>query len=90
MGGEGGETDGAGPGGPGSEDDEAVVAWLVREAGVCIIPGSSCGAPGYVRAAYANLRPEECAEAAGRLKSGLRQIVAAGGGLPQPSLSRSP
>ncbi|KAK9839419.1 hypothetical protein WJX81_001094 [Elliptochloris bilobata] len=35
---------------PGCEDDEAVVAWLVRAHGVCIIPGSACGAFGYAQA----------------------------------------
>ncbi|KAF6251958.1 hypothetical protein COO60DRAFT_1556089 [Scenedesmus sp. NREL 46B-D3] len=28
--------------------DEAVVEWLVKEHGVCIIPSSACGAPGHV------------------------------------------
>ena len=31
---------------PGCEDDEAVVEWLVKRHGVCVIPGSSCGMPG--------------------------------------------
>lgn len=55
--------------------DEAVVEWLIQEHGVCIIPGSACGAPGYVRVAFANLRPEQCAVAAARLKAGLAQLV---------------
>lgn len=61
--------------------DEAVVEWLIQEHGVCIIPGSACGAPGYVRVAFANLKPEQCMVAAGRLKAGLEQLVgvAAGG-----------
>lgn len=63
----------------GCEDDEAAVAWLVKQAGVCIIPGSSCGAPGYVRAAYANLPLEDCRLAAARLKAGLQQLVASQG-----------
>lgn len=71
----------------GRTDDEAVVEWLVNEHGVCLIPGSSCGAPGYVRAAFANLTPERCQLAAGRLKAGLKQLVevAPGGPLPRSS-----
>jgi len=42
---------------------------------VCILPGGSCGSPGYVRVAFANLRPDDCAEAAGRLKRGSQQLV---------------
>lgn len=45
---------------------------------VCLIPGSSCGRPGHVRAAFANLKPELCAKAAGRLKAGLAELVAQG------------
>jgi len=52
-----------------------VVAWLVRAHGVCLISGSACGAPGYVRVAFANLLPEQCAAAAGRLRAGLAQLV---------------
>jgi katanin p60 ATPase-containing subunit A1 len=55
--------------------DEAVVEWLIQEHGVCIIPGSACGAPGYVRVAFANLQPEQCKVAAGRLKAGFEQLV---------------
>lgn len=60
---------------PGCEDDEAVVAWLVRQHKVCILPGGSCGEPGYVRVAYANLQPELCVQAAARLKAGLQMLV---------------
>lgn len=56
--------------------DEAVVEWLIRQYGVCIIPGAACGAPGYVRVAFANLKPEQCKSAAARLKTGLQQLVA--------------
>eukprot|EP01024_Parvocaulis_polyphysoides_P035470 TRINITY_DN31422_c0_g3_i1.p3 TRINITY_DN31422_c0_g3~~TRINITY_DN31422_c0_g3_i1.p3 ORF type:complete len:205 (-),score=29.71 TRINITY_DN31422_c0_g3_i1:232-846(-) len=52
-------------------DDEIVVKWLIQKHKVCILPGSSCGAPGYVRAAYANLTEEKCQQAAKRLKNGL-------------------
>ena len=59
-------------------DDEAVVAWLVREYQICLIPGSSCGAPGYVRVAFGNLHPAVCKQAAARLKEGLQRLVAEG------------
>eukprot|EP00878_Enallax_costatus_P016901 GHUV01017742.1.p1 GENE.GHUV01017742.1~~GHUV01017742.1.p1 ORF type:complete len:450 (+),score=122.28 GHUV01017742.1:1027-2376(+) len=59
----------------GLSGDEAVVEWLIKEHGVCIIPGSACGAPGYVRVAFANLQPEQCEVAAARLKAGLKQLV---------------
>lgn len=58
---------------PGTDED--VVAWLIREHGVCVIPGSACGAPGYIRVAYANLTLEQCREAAARLKAGLQQLL---------------
>jgi aspartate/methionine/tyrosine aminotransferase len=48
--------------------------------GVCVIPGSACGAPGHIRAAYANLQPELCQQAAARLKAGLTQLAAEGAG----------
>ena len=64
------------PGLKGSDED--AVEWLIREHGVCVIPGLSCGTPGYIRAAYANLQPNVCATAAGRLKKGLQQLVAEG------------
>ena len=59
-------------------DDEAVVAWLVREYQICLIPGSSCGAPGYIRVAFGNLHPEVCRTAAARLKAGLQRLVVEG------------
>ena len=62
----------------GCRDDEAIVQWLVRKHGVCVIPGSACGAAGYIRAAYANLQPEACLDASRRLKRGLQQLVARG------------
>lgn len=51
------------------------MAWLIREHGVCVIPGSACGAPGWVRVAYANLSAEQCEMAAARLKAGLQQLL---------------
>lgn len=59
-------------------DDTTAVEWLVRHAGVCLVPGSSCGAPGYVRASFGNLPPERMREAAVRLKAGLTKLVAHG------------
>ena len=53
--------------------------WLVEEHGVCIIPGSSCGCPGYIRVAFANMTPELCQKAAARLKAGLTELVEKGG-----------
>lgn len=50
----------------------------MREHAVCIIPGSSCGAPGYVRVAFANLEQEVCREAAVRLRRGLEQLCSQG------------
>lgn len=55
--------------------DEEVVEWLIKEHGVCIIPGSACGVPGHVRVAFANLKAEQCEVAAARLKQGLQQLV---------------
>lgn len=55
--------------------DEDVVAWLIKHHGVCVIPGSACGTPGYLRVAYANVKPAQCAVAAARLKRGLAQLV---------------
>lgn len=56
--------------------DEEVVEWLVKSAGVCVIPGSACGCPGYIRVAFANLQEEHCRAACGRLRSGLERLVA--------------
>ena len=64
----------------GCEDrDIEVVAWLIKQHGVCVLPGSSCGSPGYVRVAFANLPIDKCREAAGRLKQGLIELVAMNG-----------
>ena len=59
----------------GNDDDVKVVEWLVKKHKVCVIPGSSCGVRGYIRAAFANLKPELCGEAAARLKVGLTELV---------------
>ena len=55
-----------------------MVEWLVKEHGVCVIPGSSCGVPGYIRVAFANLEEEACQKAADRLHAGLEQLAAEG------------
>ena len=55
-----------------------MVEFLVRAHGVCIIPGSSCGANGYVRVAFGNLQPDACWEAAARLRAGLEQLCKEG------------
>ncbi len=38
----------------------AQAKWLATQHQVCIVPGSSCGSPGHIRVAFANLRPEAC------------------------------
>eukprot|EP00210_Caulerpa_lentillifera_P009383 g8945.t1 len=58
-----------------SSDDVAVVEWLVKKHGVCLIPGSSCGAPGFVRIAFGNQPYEVCKEAAKNLRRGLEELV---------------
>jgi aspartate/methionine/tyrosine aminotransferase len=55
-------------------DDQQVVERLVKEFRVCIIPGSSCGAPGYIRVAFANLTEEQCKMACERLHKGLQAL----------------
>jgi aromatic aminotransferase len=62
----------------GCDDDVAVVTWLVQKHRVCLIPGSSCGSPGHVRVAFANLEYEKCLEAAARLKTGLQELLERG------------
>ena len=52
-------------------DDVEFARQLVRDFGVAVIPGSFCGAPGWIRVCYANLPPQKCQMAADRLKSGL-------------------
>ena len=39
---------------------------------------SSCGAPGYIRVAFANLEQDVCREAAARLRRGLEQLCSQG------------
>eukprot|EP00199_Chlamydomonas_sp_CCMP681_P002316 CAMPEP_0119111636 /NCGR_PEP_ID=MMETSP1180-20130426/36531_1 /TAXON_ID=3052 ORGANISM="Chlamydomonas cf sp, Strain CCMP681" /NCGR_SAMPLE_ID=MMETSP1180 /ASSEMBLY_ACC=CAM_ASM_000741 /LENGTH=423 /DNA_ID=CAMNT_0007098707 /DNA_START=46 /DNA_END=1317 /DNA_ORIENTATION=- len=59
-------------------DDQAVVAWLIREHGVAVIPGSACGSPGHIRVAFGNVKGDVLVEAAARLKTGLTQLVTQG------------
>ena len=49
--------------------------WLATQHKVCLVPGSSCGSPVYVWAAFAILELVRCREAAARLKRGLQQLV---------------
>jgi aromatic aminotransferase len=58
--------------------DDDVVEWLVRQCGVCVLPGSACAAPGWLRVAFANLPATLCEEAAGRLRAGLEELVRRG------------
>jgi aromatic aminotransferase len=56
-------------------DDVEVARLLVKDHGIAIIPGTYCGWPGWIRVAYANLPPEQCIQAADRLKRGLYEIM---------------
>ena len=58
--------------------DEDAVRWLVARSGVCVLPGSACAAPGWLRVAFANLPPAACAAAAARLGEGLAELVRRG------------
>jgi len=55
--------------------DVKVIEWLVERHGVCLVPGSACGSPGRVRAAFANLEPSECERAAKRLERGVEELL---------------
>ena len=57
------------------KDDEKVVEWLVKKHKVCVIPGTSCGAPGYIRIAFGNLPFDACKQAAARLEVGLQELI---------------
>lgn len=60
------------------KDDEKVVEWLVKKHKVCVIPGTSCGAPGYIRIAFGNLAFDACKHAAERLEKGLQELITDG------------
>jgi aspartate/methionine/tyrosine aminotransferase len=55
--------------------DVTVAEKLIMEHGVAVIPGSSCGAEGWIRVCYANLPKDKCTEAAGRLAKGLETVL---------------
>ena len=57
--------------------DVTVCRQFVKDYGIAIIPGSFCGFEGWIRVCYANLTPEQCKEAAQRLKDGISNIVLA-------------
>ena len=50
----------------------------MKEHKVCVVPGSACGCPGYIRVAFANLEGDKCKQAAAQLKKGLQQLVKEG------------
>eukprot|EP00897_Mesotaenium_endlicherianum_P005426 jgi/Mesen1/4911/ME000245S03965 len=61
-----------------SDADRDVVKWLVDRHGVCVIPGSASGGPGFVRVSFGNLDPKTYRVAAARLKRGLQELVTSG------------
>ncbi|KAK6912120.1 Aminotransferase, class I/classII [Dillenia turbinata] len=56
-------------------DDLEVVHWLAKRHGIVVIPGSSCGGPGYIRISFGGLKEEDCKVAAERLRKGLEELV---------------
>jgi aspartate aminotransferase len=54
----------------GVNDDVELAEYLLREAGVALVPGSAFGAPGYVRLSFATSM-EVLEDALGRLKRAL-------------------
>ncbi|XP_075490859.1 aromatic aminotransferase ISS1-like [Primulina tabacum] len=59
-------------------DDFEVVRWLARKHGVVLIPGSSCGSPGYLRISFGGLVEDQCRVASKRLRKGLEELVSDG------------
>ena len=51
-----------------------MMKWMAYVHGVCVIPGSSCGAPGHFRVCYANLPAETFATAVERLQAAVEEI----------------
>ena len=66
------------------EDDLRVVEWLTEKHQICVIPGSACGLPGFVRVGYANMETERTKEAAGRLLRGLTELAQKGAAALEP------
>ncbi|XP_044496853.1 aromatic aminotransferase ISS1 isoform X2 [Mangifera indica] len=56
-------------------DDDAVVHWLAHKHGVIVIPGGACGCPGHLRISFGGLAEADCRFAAGRLRTGLEELV---------------
>eukprot|EP00055_Hartaetosiga_balthica_P003219 m.6968 g.6968 ORF g.6968 m.6968 type:complete len:389 (-) comp2684_c0_seq1:510-1676(-) len=56
------------------DDDEKGTMWLAHKHHVAVVPGSACGMRGYIRVAYANLSPQDCEEAAQKLRDGLIEM----------------
>jgi aspartate/methionine/tyrosine aminotransferase len=54
--------------------DIDVAERLIQQYGIAIIPGTFCGAPGWIRICYANLSPDQCQIAAQRLQYGLQSM----------------
>mmetsp|Transcript_11719 Transcript_11719/g.20849 ORF Transcript_11719/g.20849 Transcript_11719/m.20849 type:complete len:164 (+) Transcript_11719:3-494(+) len=59
---------------PGCEDDMRAVEWITHKHGVCMVPGSACLVPGWIRVAFGNLAPDKMPEACRRLREGLQQL----------------
>uniref|UniRef100_A0A7S0DSD0 Aminotransferase class I/classII large domain-containing protein n=1 Tax=Amorphochlora amoebiformis TaxID=1561963 RepID=A0A7S0DSD0_9EUKA len=56
-------------------NDSKVVKWLASKHGVLVIPGTSCGAPGYFRVSYANMIPKHMEVASKRLRSAVQDLL---------------
>lgn len=69
---------------PCGADDLRACEWLVRHAGVCLVPGSAFNAPGWVRCSFGNLPPQRMQEACRRLKAGLT-LMKTQGNLNEPT-----
>ena len=55
-------------------NDIDVAERLIQHYGIAVIPGTFCGAPGWIRICYANLPPDVCVRAARRLELGLQSM----------------
>ena len=55
-------------------NDIDVAERLIQQYGIAVIPGTFCGAPGWIRICYANLPPDQCTIAAQRLQHGLQSM----------------